>query len=194
MRGEEGKRVSGRMRVLAVGLIVMGNGLEALAQTTTEEAPMAFEMTSSAFPSGQAIPAQYTCDGEDISPPLSWNAPPSGTKTFALISDDPDAPSGRWVHWVVYNLPASVRQLDEAFPTDAELPDGTKQGTTDFGRTGYGGPCPPSGTHRYFFKLYALERSLPLGLDATAHEVEEAMAGHILAQTQLMGTYRRKRS
>ena len=194
MRGEEGKRVSGRMRVLAVGLIVMGNGLEALAQTTTEEAPMAFEMTSSAFPSGQAIPAQYTCDGEDISPPLSWNAPPSGTKTFALISDDPDAPSGRWVHWVVYNLPASVRQLDEAFPTDPELPDGTKQGTTDFGRTGYGGPCPPSGTHRYFFKLYALERSLPLGLDATAREVEEAMAGHILAQAQLMGTYRRKRS
>ena len=153
---------------------------------------MGFELTSSAFPYGEAIPSRYTCDGEDVSPPLGWSLPPSGTKALVLISDDPDAPRGTWVHWLVYNLPPTIRQLEEAFPADAELPDGTKQGTTDFGRTGYGGPCPPSGIHRYFFKLYALDRTLPLVPGATAREVEETMQGHILAQAQLMGTYRRK--
>ena len=150
------------------------------------------ELKSSAFSQGEAIPSKYTCDGEDVSPPLAWTEPPPGTKSLALISDDPDAPVGTWVHWVVYNLPPSTRQLPEAFPTDGQLPDGTRQGKTDFGRTGYGGPCPPSGTHRYFFKLFSLDATLSLPPGSTAKQLENAMQGHILAEAQLMGTYRRK--
>ena len=153
---------------------------------------MSFVLSSSAFQAGEGIPSPYTCDGRDISPPLAWTAPPDGTKSLALINDDPDAPMGTWVHWVVYNLPPSVRQLPEAFPADKERPDGTRQGRTDFGRIGYGGPCPPSGTHRYIFKLYALDTVLSLGPGATKAAVEAAMQGHILAQAQLIGTYRRR--
>ena len=153
---------------------------------------MSLTLTSAAFAEGAAIPSTYTCDGEDVSPPLSWTAAPDGTKSLALINDDPDAPGKTWVHWVVYNLPTSLRQLPEALPTDPELPDGTRQGLTDFGRVGYGGPCPPSGTHRYFFKLYALDAVLSLPPRATKQQVETAMKGHVLAQAQLMGTYRRK--
>ena len=153
---------------------------------------MSLTLTSSAFKEGEAIPSLYTCDGQDVSPPLAWTAPPAGTTSFALISDDPDAPGETWVHWVVYNLPPSMRRLPESFPSDKELPDGTRQGRTDFGRTGYGGPCPPGGTHRYFFKLYALDSMLSLAPSATTQQLEEAMKGRILAQAQLMGTYRRK--
>jgi Raf kinase inhibitor-like YbhB/YbcL family protein len=153
---------------------------------------MNFRLTSSAFQEGQAIPSTYTCEGQDTSPPLAWTDPPAGTKSFALINDDPDAPGKTWVHWVVYNLPSSVRRLPETVPSDQELSDGTRQGLTDFGRTGYGGPCPPSGTHRYFFKLYALDSLVPLSSGATKQRLEEAMQGHVLAQAQLMGTYRRK--
>jgi Raf kinase inhibitor-like YbhB/YbcL family protein len=153
---------------------------------------MSLVLTSTAFQDGEAIPSKYTCDGHDVSPPLAWSAPPNGTKSLALINDDPDAPMGTWVHWVVYNLPASVRQLPEAFPADKERPDGTRQGRTDFGRIGYGGPCPPSGTHRYIFKLYALDMVLSLGPGATKADVEAALQGHILTQAQLIGTYRRK--
>ena len=149
-------------------------------------------VTSSAFQSGGPIPPVHTCEGKDLSPPLSWTDPPDATKSFALISDDPDAPRGTWVHWVVYNLPPVTRQLPEAFPTDAQLKDGTRQGTTDFGRTGYGGPCPPSGTHRYFFKLYALDALLDLKPGSTKAQLEAAMQGHILAHAELMGTYTRK--
>jgi len=152
---------------------------------------MAFTLTSSAFKDGKPIPSTYTCDGTNISPALSWTEPPVGTESLALISDDPDAPMGTWVHWVVYNLPPSVRQLPEVLPADGQLPDGTRQGRTDFGRTGYGGPCPPSGTHRYFFKLYALETTLSLAPGATAKQLETAMRGHVVAEAQLMGTYRR---
>jgi hypothetical protein len=150
------------------------------------------ELKSQAFQAGEMIPAKYTCDGQDISPPLSWSDPPTGTIGFALISDDPDAPMGTWVHWVIWNIPASALALDENCPKTASLPNGTKQGTTDFHRVGYGGPCPPSGTHRYYFKLYALDRALDLPASTTKKDLETAMQGHILGQTELMGTYRRK--
>lgn len=153
---------------------------------------MSLALTSTAFSQGQSVPSVYTCEGKDSSPPLEWSEPPSGTKSFALISDDPDAPMGTWVHWVVYNIPPQIRQLSEAFPTTEALKDGTHQGTTDFGRTGYGGPCPPSGTHRYFFKLYALDAIVDLPSGATKAQLEAAMKGHILAQAELMGTYKRK--
>jgi Raf kinase inhibitor-like YbhB/YbcL family protein len=153
---------------------------------------MAFMLTSSAFQEAQPIPAVHTCEGRDLSPPLAWTDPPAGTKSFALINDDPDAPGKTWVHWVVYNLPASARGLPEAVSSEEELSDGTRQGMTDFDRIGYGGPCPPSGTHRYFFTLSALDTTLTLPPGATKVQVEAAMQGHVLAQAQLVGTYRRK--
>ena len=153
---------------------------------------MALQLTSTAFNDGGAIPARYTCEGQDVSPPLAWSGAPEGTTGFALITDDPDAPGKTWVHWVVYHIPLDVRELREAFPPNRETSDGTRQGTTDFGRVGYGGPCPPSGTHRYFFKLYALNLALTLPPGATKRQVEEVMQGHVLAQAELMGTYRRK--
>jgi len=162
----------------------------AAEETSAKKGKM--ELKSPAFSQGQAIPSDYTCDGNDVSPPLTWTETPPGTRSLALIVDDPDAPMGTWVHWVVYNLPPTTRQLTEGFPTDARLPDGTVQGTTDFGHTGYGGPCPPSGTHRYFVKLFALDAVLPLPPVATAQELQGAVQGHILAETQLMGTYRKK--
>ncbi|MBI4353772.1 MAG: YbhB/YbcL family Raf kinase inhibitor-like protein [Candidatus Omnitrophica bacterium] len=152
---------------------------------------MSLTLNSRAFSHGQPVPSIYTCEGNDISPPLAWSEPPSGTNSFALISDDPDAPMGTWVHWVAWNIPASSRGLPEAIATDAQLKDGTRQGTTDFGRTGYGGPCPPSGTHRYVFKLYALDAVLDLPPGATKAKLEAAMTGHLIAQTELMGTYKK---
>lgn len=154
---------------------------------------MSFAISSPVINSGQPIGSRYTCDGADVSPGLVWTAPPDGTKSFALIADDPDAPAKTWVHWVVYNIPASARELNEGHRADAQLPDGTRQGVTDFGTTGYGGPCPPSGTHRYFFTLYALDTLLDLAPRAAAKTLEQAMQGHVLAQAQLMGTYRRSR-
>lgn len=153
---------------------------------------MAMDLTSSAFREGAPIPAVYTCEGKDVSPPLSWTALPEGAKGLALISDDPDAPMGTWVHWVAYNIPPRSAGLAEAVPAVKELPDGTRQGITDFGRIGYGGPCPPSGTHRYFFTLYALDAALSLPPGATKAALEAAMEGHILARAQLMGTYQRR--
>jgi len=154
---------------------------------------MVFLLTCPAFTDGAAIPAVYTCEGRDVSPPLAWTEPPSGTKSYVLISDDPDAPGKTWVHWVVYNLPATARGLPEAYPPDDERPDGTRQGMTDFGRIGYGGPCPPSGTHHYEFRLYALDTVLDLPPGATTSQVDTAMRGHVLAQARLLGTYRRVR-
>lgn len=150
------------------------------------------ELKSQAFAAGEMIPAKYTCDGQDISPPLSWSDPPAGTIEFALISDDPDAPVGTWVHWVMWNIPASASALDENLPKTASLLNGTKQGTTDFRRIGYGGPCPPSGTHRYYFKLYALDTALNLPASTLKKDLEKAMQDHILGQAELMGTYRRR--
>ena len=182
---------SWRVLLLACGVIFLRQGSAAGAAEQIH--PMSLTLTSRAFAHGAAIPSRHTCDGQDMSPPLAWNEPPSGTKSFVLINDDPDAPMGTWVHWIVYNLPASVRQLPEAYPPDAERPDGTRQGTTDFGRIGYGGPCPPSGTHRYVFTLNALDTTLSLGSGATKAQVEAAIQHHVLARAQLMGTYRRAR-
>jgi Raf kinase inhibitor-like YbhB/YbcL family protein len=156
------------------------------------EPPMSIEVTSTAFQQGTSIPKKYTSDGADVSPPLRWSDPPAGTKSFTLIVDDPDAPRGIWVHWVLYSLPAQTRELEEGVPTIPTLPSGAKQGKNDFGNIGYGGPAPPKGkAHRYFFKLYALEVAVDLPVGSTKAEVEHAMKGRILAQGQLMGTYQR---
>ena len=149
------------------------------------------KITSSAFAEGEMIPKQYTCDGKNVSPPLAWSDVPAAVKSFALITDDPDAPAGTWVHWVLFNLPAGQRNLSESVPMDKTLPGGGMQGTSSFRKTGYGGPCPPGGTHRYFFKLYALDGLLLLSNNATAKDLEAAIQGHILAEAQLMGRYKR---
>ena len=149
------------------------------------------KLTSVAFKEGQSIPAPYTCDGVNISPPLEWSGVPKTAKTVAIVVDDPDAPSGPWVHWVLYNLPANNIGVVENVPATENLRAGGFQGKNDFGKIGYGGPCPPSGTHRYFFKIYALDSELPLKAGATKAELMKAMEGHIVLQGQLMGTYRR---
>jgi Raf kinase inhibitor-like YbhB/YbcL family protein len=150
------------------------------------------ELTTTAFAPGGNIPKPFTCDGGDVSPALAWTAPPPGTQSFALIMDDPDAPGGTFVHWVVYNLPASARELPERLAPNAQLHGGGFQGKNDFPITGYAGPCPPRGKpHRYFFKLYALDTQLNLKLGARKQDVEPAMKGHILAEAQLMGQYGR---
>lgn len=153
---------------------------------------MSLQITSPAFQQGGMIPARYTCDSSDVSPELHWEGAPAGTKSFALVCDDPDAPRGTWVHWVIFNIPPSQTSLRENVPPDAQLADGTRQGTTDFRRTGYGGPCPPSGVHRYFFKLYALDAMLDLKAGSTKAELMTAMEGHILAEAELMGKYSRQ--
>ncbi|MCK4646011.1 MAG: YbhB/YbcL family Raf kinase inhibitor-like protein [Candidatus Aminicenantes bacterium] len=152
---------------------------------------MDIKVTSLSFQEGGTIPQKYTCDGEDISPPLAWSSAPEGTKSFALISDDPDAPMGTWVHWVIFNIPANVAELHEHIPPESILKNGAKQGMNDFRRIGYGGPCPPGGTHRYFFKLYALDTEIDIVVGASKQELLRAMEGHILDEGQLMGTYAR---
>src|SRR5687767_3428387 len=156
---------------------------------------MALMLSTNAFDHAGPIPAEYTCEGEDVSPPLAWGDPPPGTKSFALIVDDPDAPDPRapkrtWVHWVLYDLPADARALPRAARRE-QLPTGAREGVNDWNRPGYGGPCPPIGRHRYFFKLYALDRTLGDLGTPTKKELEKAMQGHIVAQAELMGTYQR---
>jgi Raf kinase inhibitor-like YbhB/YbcL family protein len=147
---------------------------------------MPFEMTSSAFAQGEPVPEKYSCKGEDLSPPLAWGDPPAGTLSFALIMDDPDAPVGTWDHWIVFNLPADVRALPEGMqPGDLN----SANGVNSWGRGNYGGPCPPSGTHRYFFKLYALDTTLSMDEIPDKGQLLAAMGGHILAETELMGTF-----
>ncbi len=153
---------------------------------------MSFTLISSVFEEGENIPERYTCEGTDVSPPLHWSVPPAGTRSYAIIADDPDAPVGIWVHWVIYNLPIDLRGLSEGVPTDEQVLDGALQGVNDFKRVGYGGPCPPPGkSHRYFFKLYALDKVLDLKPRATKAQVLDACKGHILAEAQLMGRYGR---
>jgi Raf kinase inhibitor-like YbhB/YbcL family protein len=151
---------------------------------------MGFQLMTTAFRDGESIPRKFTCDGPDVSPALSWSDPPAGTKMLALIADDPDAPGGTWVHWVLYDLPADERKLPEGVSKDRELQNGALQGRNDFGKFGYNGPCPPRGAaHRYFFKLYALDSKTGLKSGATKGEVERAMRGRVLAETKLTGTY-----
>ena len=150
------------------------------------------EIKSNAFEEGGMIPRKYTCDAEDVSPPLSWTLPPEGTKSLVIICDDPDAPMGTWVHWVLYNLSPDVTELPEGVPADKTVLGGATQGTNDFRRIGYGGPCPPRGpAHRYFFKLYAVDSEPELRPGARKKEVLRAIEGHILAEGQLIGRYKR---
>jgi Raf kinase inhibitor-like YbhB/YbcL family protein len=149
------------------------------------------KIVSAAFKDGQAIPRQYTCDGVNVSPPLEWSGMPADAKTVAIVCDDRDAPAGTWVHWVLYNLPADNIGIVESMPAAENLVAGGFQGTNDFQKIGYGGPCPPSGTHRYFFKIYAVDGELPLKAGATKAELEKAMEGHVVGQAQLLGTFGR---
>lgn len=153
---------------------------------------MSFVLETEAFLKGGNIPSKYTCSGNDVSPALSWRGAPQETKSFALIVDDPDAPSGTFTHWVVYDLPAGAQQLAENVSKTDDLSGGGRQGRNDFRRSGYGGPCPPPGKpHRYFFKLYALNILLNLPTGASRRDVESAMRGHVIAQAELMGKFGR---
>lgn len=153
---------------------------------------MKLTITSPAFEDGKRIPVKFTCQGDDVSPPLKWSAAEVGAKSYALICDDPDAPGGTWVHWVIYNIPASARGLGEHVPSKDMLPDGSLQGVNDFKRVGYGGPCPPPGRpHRYSFRLYALDMVLSLKPRASKAELLRAMESHVLAEAQHMGTFQR---
>lgn len=154
---------------------------------------MAFTLSSTSFQNGSEIPKKFTCEGADVSPELSWKDSPAGTRSFALIADDPDAPAGTWTHWLLYDLSAETHSLDENVAKVDELPNGGRQGRNDFRKIGYGGPCPPPGkSHRYFFRLYALDTKLNLSPGASKQEVEKLVQGHTLAKAELMGTYKRK--
>jgi hypothetical protein len=153
---------------------------------------MALKLESAAFKDGEIIPSRYTCVGENLSPPLHWTVPPAPTKSFVIIADDPDAPVGTWVHWVIYDVPLDLRGLTEGIPAQDQLPNEAVQGLNDFKRIGYGGPCPPPGkAHRYYFKLYALDAVLNLKPRATKAQVLTACKGHVLAEAQLMGRFAR---
>jgi Raf kinase inhibitor-like YbhB/YbcL family protein len=170
------------VRALVLALLVTAGGMA-----------MAFELTSAAFEAGETIPVKHTCDGADVSPPLAWKHAPAATQSFALVCDDPDAPAGTWVHWVVYDLPPGAASLPEGVPPSATLADGSRQGVNDFRKTGYGGPCPPRGKpHRYVFRLYALDTALGLAPGASRSRLDEAMAGHVKASAELTGRYQRK--
>ena len=174
---------------LAIVTLIRQGRASASGQTA---APSAFVLKASAFQTGGQIPGQYTCDGQNLSPALSWTEPPPGTQSFVLIAEDPDAPGGAFVHWVAYDLPGSVRRVPEGVPKAGEIKGGGRQGLNDFPGTGYGGPCPPPGKpHRYFFRLYSIDRKLNLQAGPTRTDVEQAMKGHILGQAELMGRYRR---
>jgi len=185
--------MSGTMSLRALILAVI---LTAPALAAGAEGAMTLTLESAAFTQGGEIPGVHTCQGRDASPPLSWRGVPSGAKSLALIVDDPDAPDPKapkvtWVHWVLYDIPPSATGLAAAV-AQRDLPPGTREGLNDWQRTGYGGPCPPIGRHRYFFKLYALDAVLPDLGSPTKAALERAMAGHVLASAQLMGTYQKR--
>ena len=178
--------------LLLVPLALLSGGRTA-AQTSPKGASnMTFAIESFDFANGGDIPRSLTCEGEDRSPALSWSGAPEATKTFALIADDPDAPAGTWVHWVIFNIPAKTQSLPAGVEKKERLANGTKQGRNDFRKIGYNGPCPPPGKpHRYFFKLYALKSELALPAGASKAEVERAMQGQMLAHAEWMGRYKR---
>jgi Raf kinase inhibitor-like YbhB/YbcL family protein len=187
------------MFALMLVLMLDGNVWVAVGQSTEvakESSMSVFTIGSPAFHHNEPIPARFTCSGEDVSPMIGWSGAPKEAKTFALICDDPDAPSGTWVHWVIYNIPASATQLPEGLSkTDVVSAAGNaKQGVNDFRKVGYGGPCPPQGhgVHHYHFKLYALDKELNLRPGATKRQLEDAMRGHVVAQAELIGTFERR--
>ena len=165
---------------------------EVISSAAKDDATTTIVVSSTAFKEGDRIPVIYTCDGQDISPALTWDELPEQTEVFVLIVDDPDAPGGVFTHWVLFNIPASIHQFGESIPTQEQLENGALQGRNDFGKIGYRGPCPPSGrSHRYRFTIYALDQHLNLKAGASKKQVVDAMQGHILAQGQLTGTYQR---
>jgi len=167
--------------------------MAAMVIAQTAEGGDLMKISSSAFEEGGTIPQKYTCTGEDVSPPLSWSDAPKGAKSLVLICDDPDAPVGTWVHWVLYALPPTITKLEEGVPPEGEVLNGAKQGRNDFGNLGYGGPCPPPGKpHRYYFKLYAVDMKPELKPGATKAEVLKTIKGHILDESQLMGRFGRR--
>lgn len=180
-----------RKAICISGIMLILFVLPCACTQTNPQGGKNMNISSTAFPEGGMIPKKFTCDGDDISPSLKWDSVPAGTKSIAIISDDPDAPVGTWVHWVVYNIPADAKELPENVPPQRTLSNGAKQGTNDFRKIGYGGPCPPGGTHRYYFKIYALDTMLTLDAGATKAQLLDAMKGHILAEGQLMGKYSR---
>jgi Raf kinase inhibitor-like YbhB/YbcL family protein len=148
-------------------------------------------LISEAFSEGDPIPKEFTCDGEDISPPLKWEGAPQNTESYVLVMDDPDAPGGTWIHWILFNIPAEANELMAAIPPVAELADGSSHGQNSWGRSDYGGPCPPGGTHRYFFKLFALDQLMDFAPGITVDQALQGIQDHVLAETTLMGTYTR---
>jgi Raf kinase inhibitor-like YbhB/YbcL family protein len=188
------------IRLLAIVLIALSTGCKMKAgQTQTNNSTdtiiskSKMIITSTAFHNDSTIPQQYTCQGEDISPALAWTGAPADAQSFALLCEDPDAPGGTYIHWVIYNIPATERGLAENFPKRDKLPNGTRQGVNDFKQMGYGGPCPPPGkAHRYYFKLYALDAMINIPGEATRDQLLNAMHGHILAEGETMGTYAKK--
>jgi Raf kinase inhibitor-like YbhB/YbcL family protein len=190
------KRVLLCVSTVLVVSVAGGCGSETPPNATEEQlatTPMPLKLTSDALVEGEPIPAKYTCDGENVSPPLEWSDPPQTTRSFALIVDDPDAAGSAWVHWVLYNIPAEVRFLPESMPSGAELPDGSLHGDNGWGSSAYGGPCPPGGeSHRYVFKLYALDVMLDSDSGTNKAALERAMEGHILAQGRMTRRYGRQ--
>ncbi len=170
-------------------LLAVWAGCRKSGPPVEHDGPDSLGLSSTSLPDGR-FPATLTCDGVNTSPALAWNAPPAATKSFALILNDPDFPEGSFVHWVLFNLPPQSRSLPAAFPTQAELPDGTRQGTNDFDKIGYGGPC-PNGTHHYVFMLFALDTKLSVSSGTTRAQLDEAMKGHVLARGTLTATYNR---
>ena len=176
---------------LVILAVSASGGCHRAASTVIAKGEVSMELTSSSFQNSR-IPRQFTCDGADASPHLAWTAPPPATKSLALLVTDPDAPAGTWVHCVLYDLPPTARELSIGVQKAQFLGDGSRQGRNDFGKIGYGGPCPPPGTnHRYFFRLYALDTQLNLSPGATQDQLETAMHGHILAQGELVARYGR---
>jgi hypothetical protein len=185
-------RTASLLVLLALGLCLLAMGVRPGLNAGQKAPTKTFKLETTAFTPGGDLPRKFTCEGPDVSPALTWSEPPAGTKSFALIADDPDAPRGTFVHWVVYNLPATARRLTEALPGNDEMSGGGRQGMNDFPMSGYGGPCPPPGKyHRYFFRLYALDTVLNLKSGATRQELDRAMKGHVLAEAEVMGRFRR---
>ena len=182
------------MRNVFTALMGLSLSLSPFLCAVSSEDPQegTMKISSDAFAANETIPKKFTCDGPDVSPKLTWSEPPAKTQGFALIMDDPDAPAGTWVHWVLFDLPAETRELAEGVAKQEQLANGARQGRNDFGKIGYGGPCPPPGNpHRYFFKLYALDAKLNLKAGVTKADVERAMYGHTLAHADLVGRYGR---
>jgi len=178
------------VKIAGLLAVTLGTAFAQQAKPAGGAAGGNFTLTSSAFRIGAEIPQQYSCKGVDSSPALEWSGAPAHVASFALIMDDPDAPAGTWVHWVLWNLPADAQSLPEGVPKREQLGGGARQGQNSFRKTGYNGPCPPAGaTHRYFFQLYALDGKLDLAAGASRAQLDEAMKGHVLAETEYMGTF-----